>query len=713
MSEIPSPPVERVLRHLEVAQVPSVKELPQFPLFLHNAKDLRKLITHNNEVKKKDAPIEKRWDSYVRGKWGGIIASPNFDGNIADAEKQHMAQMELEKESFFIVQEQSYLRNTEEAFLLHDVNTNISLLSGLEMFKGAENKPTPSWYPEYKRLHKEITTFSSHPEYSVKDKLERYNALARHIRRHANEIELPDGQSEYAKDYLANAVNMAHLWPMLHASGNMVDAIYKQNFGQIDKWYKALVTMRIPMERLARAFGNDMLRNENISFPQGDVDGLQGMTLFNIIQEIRRTRLQSCKIEKNGSQFSLNVKAGEVPQRDRLFKPSEVVNGKTLPGDGAYTVHQFHSVLAGNGIQYNEQPDAKPLKEYSFTIFPTLDSPQAESLLQGVNIEELRENIHRLQDAMTEAKRIGAFEGWKRLVDKAKNDVAYANFEIDQAAKRGECEPFEVIPKLPPRPMPPYDTSGSWQKFVMHDINGVLTLPQIVASALGATSHESAESKILARSSELLSKGYNISRPLPNRIQAADAFMDDMATNFEAAIAKEGDKVSQFKEYFEKSKRSIWIWKMISSSAHLLEGIHTQNAAEIKRWATELSNTRVMIADIVHITDKHVKKIVCTPPELLSSMTDGVRGIMLFNLLKNAHVHAKSEIQITENNGELVVANDTKEPVDSSVLFQPMKKGQDGNTGFGLFTLKHVYGAISGVQIEPEVSPASVAFHVR
>jgi len=104
-----------------------------------------------------------------------------------------MDQIASEKDEFYEVVEREYKKNAEEQFLLHDVTTNATLFVGLKMLRGKDNFPPPHWFPEYDRLQKEVASLSSHPEYSIKDKLERYNELARYIRRHEKDMDTISG----------------------------------------------------------------------------------------------------------------------------------------------------------------------------------------------------------------------------------------------------------------------------------------------------------------------------------------------------------------------------------------------------------------------------------------------------------------------------------------------------------------------------------------
>lgn len=646
---------QRILRRIETAQMPSVKELPQFPLFLRNVKALRKVIDTSVQTKMNESPIDTKWDSYERNKWGERIGSPSFYGDIVRAKKQHSVQMEIEKDEFYSAVEREYKLNAEEQFLLHDVNTNATLFVGLKMLRGKDDSPPPSWYSVYDKLLKNVTSLSSHPEFSIKDKLERYNELARYIRRHEKDIDTLSGQSEIAQNYYANALNIAHLWPMLHASGNMVDAIYKQNFEQIDKWYRALATMRIPMERIARALGNEKITSQSITYPQGDVDGIQGMTLFNLIQEIKRTRFQKCIIEKNGSQFNFRVTAGEVPLREQLFKPSEVVKGKTLPGDGIYAVHQYHSVLAGINIHYQDNVDhvGKPPYIYTFSLD---DARATERVNPPLNELQTNAGYQTFSENYTYAK---------QLKTQAR-DIDWYNFTF-----------HDVLTPL-----------GKYSVYTVGTKDGL----NPIADALHRFNNENDLDKKVLCLEEL------VSLPLPD--------MKDWPPEYIASVNK---KINILKKLFPMFKPSLqFLLHPTADTYKNLRNVRIQSADILSSFNFSVDQIATMPQRELNGFEGIVLFNLLKNAETHSPNKQGsVDG-------QSTYEKDLKDIVVTLTDSEISVTNHSDDPhPGNDVLFQYKGRGKSGHTGFGMFTAAKLYAPLIGAKTEAEWNEHEADDHTK
>jgi len=430
---------------------------------------------------------------------------------------------------------------------------------------------------------------------------------------------------------------------MLHASGNMVDAIYKQNFDQIDKWHWALSTMRIPMERIAAAFGNEMIVSQSVTFPQGEVNGLQGMTLFNLIQEIKRTRVKKCIIEKNGSQFVLRVTAGEVPIREHLFKPSEVVKGKTLPGDGLYVAHQFHSVLTGTNIHYYDDAEHVSGPPYTYTF--SLDDAR---VTERVNppLDEFRTNAgyQTFSENHTHAKKL------KTQV----RDIDWYNFTFhDVLTPLGKYSVYTVGSKGQPNP---------------------------IADALHRFNSENDLDKKVAHLEEL------ISLPLPEKKEWPPEY-----------IASVNKKITILKKLFPMFKPSLqFLLHPNVETYRKLRDVRVQVADIISSFSfsedRQASMPRRELNGFEGIT--------------LFNLLKNAEAHSPNKVEENGQPSSEKDMKdvgVIITDSEITVTNHSNDPhPGEDVLFQYKGRGHGGHTGFGMFTAAKLYAPLIGGVVEAE-----------
>lgn len=342
---------------------------------------------------------------------------------------------------------------------------------------------------------------------------------------------------------------------------------------------------------------------------------------------------------------------------------------------------------------------------------PITRHPQFKNYLADVN--RLQTNI------LTEAKR-KATERWEGHVAKAKEAVAYDNYVRTAAAKKLGVEPTDLIePTLPPEPQPPYDTEGHWNDFVLHDFNGVSNLSLSMATVLNVISDNIKLSKdsaqVLSPEALLLQKAgndfmYKTKNQLPpgEKITYTDEFFRVFNKNIGTVMKKDKQHLGEYKKLFANATKPIKIWDMVFNSARMLNAVKDENYEDLDHWLGKLQETHVSVGSIIPAAIKGTTSVECIPKELLKKDLDGVEGIILFNLIKNANVYKNSYIKVYETNGALVVENDSDTPIDKSHLYEPMRPGENkGNTGFGLFTAKKVFGALSGVDLSCETEDAT------
>lgn len=198
----------------------------------------------------------------------------------------------------------------------------------------------------------------------------------------------------------------------------------------------------------------------------------------------------------------------------------------------------------------------------------------------------------------------------------------------------------------------------------------------------------------------------NDSLSLAKRIQSIDHCITYFDHNIDSAVAMAKDEFELYKGTIDSVKNFAKVWDMLYRSSLMLNGVKNEDYDQVNRWFNALSQTQVTLKDIFPVAAKHMT--VEYPPEIGEKRVDGVRGIMLFNLLKNAAVHKKSYIKVGMKDGEITVENDAEELPAEDNMFTRLRPGKKGNTGFGLFTIKNIYGTLGGYDVVYDGKKGSV-----
>lgn len=176
------------------------------------------------------------------------------------------------------------------------------------------------------------------------------------------------------------------------------------------------------------------------------------------------------------------------------------------------------------------------------------------------------------------------------------------------------------------------------------------------------------------------------------------------------------DHVSYFQEnadiFTQKAHAVARSWGMFHHSGRFLMSAVNNDERGALRSIAKLKDIQVSVADIIAMSTKD-REDMTYDVNIIPETVNGVEGIMLYNLLKNAHVHAVSRISLEYDHGRWRVVNDAKQYPDKTTLFQPGKPGIGGNTGFGLFTMKYIIGALGGYDVYLEDSESSVSFVIQ
>lgn len=326
-------------------------------------------------------------------------------------------------------------------------------------------------------------------------------------------------------------------------------------------------------------------------------------------------------------------------------------------------------------------------------------------------------DVALLKSGIYQASKNEARTSWElakaRAIKQAEDSVWEANHRIEVLAERAGVVPKGLIPTpepiLPPEPQAPFRTERQhWNNFVLHDFKGVATLPLTISTILDTIKLKSEKAPGLMRMGIETRKQLNLEPNQHEHIGVVDRYMHFFKDNIGNVIRKDRKRIKLYAQLFKDSVKAGKIWDMTVHSTYLLHAVREDNYHEISKQLIELKKTKVAVADIFYVASKSKTKINCDPPDLIRRRIDGVQGIILFNLIKNADVYKKSYIKVYFRDGNIVVENDSAHPIDKSQLYQPMKAGEkQGHTGFGLFSAKKIFGALAGIDLECETSDSS------
>ena len=324
-------------------------------------------------------------------------------------------------------------------------------------------------------------------------------------------------------------------------------------------------------------------------------------------------------------------------------------------------------------------------------------------------------NVHKLHSAVNRSAENDTRLKYERALQAVQKQADAAQYDAFVRKEPGTPLVEKIDPVLPPKER--YVTSSNWSEFVLHDMRGVVTTTIGTATSLSAIPERTRETEDLLNTATNAAKKFaNVNLPFRERINSISTCVDQFDRHIDGVIASAPEHLKPYSAMIKDAKNTAKLWKMISRSALLLNGVKNQNYEQVTMWFKELQKTKVRIEDIFPVSAKRTEiitdpavwkdkvaaneqNILFCDKKLLNTEIDGVTGIMLFNLVKNANVYKKSHIIVSSDNGELTVENDLKKPIDTSRLFEPGSPGEGGHTGHGLFTVRDIYGTLAGKDV--------------
>lgn len=289
--------IERVLRRIEVAQTPSIKELPHFGEFVKTTNKIPKILKRNAEHSSVSTALET------------------------------------------------------ENFTLHDVRGSATLLAGMQHIRGTG----PVW-DKYVKLV-DFMSGRRNANRSYADQIRSYEELATFIRNHDNELTLTHLGEEQSALFSGtrNAISLiAKVWPMIHYSSLMVDAaVNKKKYDHVNQWRHELIRHPLTVKDIVNVAVRRTCTNLDDSALLQKVDGVRGMMLFNVLKRISsagNTNVRVIPLRHGG--FTIFADTRGVTGNERQFSAEVGRNGEAMYG--LFTVKELHGKLAGMDITYKD-----------------------------------------------------------------------------------------------------------------------------------------------------------------------------------------------------------------------------------------------------------------------------------------------------------------------------------------------------------------------
>jgi len=144
-----------------------------------------------------------------------------------------------------------------------------------------------------------------------------------------------------------------------------------------------------------------------------------------------------------------------------------------------------------------------------------------------------------------------------------------------------------------------------------------------------------------------------------------------------------------------KGRNLARIWKTLYHSSKFLSSVSKDDMQGMDRNFKLLKDANVFARDIIKKAGP-TAEVEGLDRDL---KVDGVKGIMLFNFLKNAEKYRHSKVKVAFNGDAITVSNDSPTPFNAETLDNPGKPGPNGNTGYGVFISKNIFGLLGGYDV--------------
>lgn len=627
----------------EMAAGPLLTSIPHYDVFHAGASELRTSILYKSQG---DAR---------RGK-EGVAAS------YADTIKRGFIPKVMVDEMAVGVGKNEYKESKRVSwtnFVLHDTRSVLTLVGGTKGVCEYYRDHYPELYTEeiqsYQRqieaLTKKGTYESIRPISTIIE--HDYVPLVETYKKARPLFVMPEGADSHMVSQLRKADNYVKFWPILHSSSHLLNAIAEDDKPAIMQRRTELQRMSVPLVDIFNISSLRLKPEVMQTYADTRVDGLTAVLVHNLLKNAERHSTSYVDVQIVNKNITISNDTRSIPDESKLFKPEQPqANGNT--GFGLFTAKKIVGPLGGKDVVFQKVND----KVVSFTIQPIASEPQPLS-------EEKKEVP-------------STFEQQRKIL---------ADVIKEKSIKESSSSEGEALDK---------HIQDAWEDVIFHDTRGTVGVFGIFETLAHSFEGNVELREFVNRMNSSIAVNKEPTSTTEQKIEAAHQMVSYFRRHLLQQEFKLPPELKAAESLIAYSKTVARLWGMLHNSASLLSGVSRNDASEIKKSSQLLKETKIYTRDIVKkVRGTHV---VISGLER-DQQIDGAKGILLFNLLKNANRYKKTTVHVSFKGDEITVYNDSETPFNSDIFDHPGNPGAGGNTGYGMFISKNIFGLVGGYDV--------------
>ncbi|MFH0772905.1 MAG: ATP-binding protein [bacterium] len=259
----------------------------------------------------------------------------------------------------------------------------------------------------------------------------------------------------------------------------------------------------------------------------------------------------------------------------------------------------------------------------------------------------------------------------------------------DKAEKRYAAEGHGALPGY---------INSQWTQVTMHDARGIVSL----MNGYNEISPFFPDNTYLQGFSQMFSHmqamEHDLCIPSETLLEQSNLLINYARKNLTNKEFSLPPEVKYMEKTIERAKVLARIWRMLYYSSKFLNSLSKNDMIGMDKHFGILKNSSFFAGDIVKKAGRNNTTVTGLRRH---QQIDGVKGIILHNLLKNAETHkAKdSKVEVVFNGDAITISNDSRTPFPERSLDHPGEPGPKGNTGYGVFISKNIFGLLGGYDV--------------
>lgn len=263
----------------------------------------------------------------------------------------------------------------------------------------------------------------------------------------------------------------------------------------------------------------------------------------------------------------------------------------------------------------------------------------------------------------------------------------------------------------------PNQIESQWNDVVMHDTKGAVTL---VAGYDVIAPFFKTDPDIQGFSSELsrcLKVEHDVNASADVRLEQSNLLLNYFSKHLLNKKIELPPELKGADAVLAKGRNLARVWKTLYHSSKFLSSVSRDDRQGMDQNFRLLKDSSVFARDIIKKAGSSTTEVEGLNRDL---KIDGVKGIMLFNFLKNAEKYRHTKVKVAFKGEEVTVSNDSPTPFNEETLDNPGKPGPNGNTGYGVFISKNIFGLLGGYDVvlnsgtaKDGAPPYNISFTIR